>query len=255
LLEDTLSGALPIGFLSIREAADVVAESMFIGVPDRPLVAKSRQMNLDVDDGTAINDAVAELWKAVDAWRLRPVAVGGRPRRIVRLDPTLTAAIPGLRSPRGRGFTLLRPRSPYYGQIVAWFGLDLASVTVAFRETEVRALASRLKRTRRRKANAQPSARRSGRPSRQRGVAPIILDIIARGKWSSTGSLKDLTSKVNRLGKFYPPVSEDTVTRALDRHYNETGDRLFQRIPRKRQAAKQPKKDKATAKPARRVLR
>ena len=231
-----LSSILPIGFLSIRDAADLVAESMYLGVPDRPVVAKLRQMEINVADGAAVDDAIAELWKAVDERKLRCVAIGGRPRRVVQLSPRLTEAIPGLRSARGRDFNLLRPRNPYYGQIVDWFGLDLMSVTVAFREAEVLTLASRLKRKRRRRDNAQPSAGRRGRPSLQRDVAPLVEEVIAQRKWSPTGSLKDLTNKVNRLGKFPAPVSEETVTRALDRHYAETGDRRFQRVPRNRAA-------------------
>jgi hypothetical protein len=243
-----LSTVLPIGFLSIRDAADVVADSVFAGVPDRPGVTKLRQMKIDVADGAAIDEAIAELWKAVDARKLRCVAIGGRPRRVVRLDPHLTKAIPYLRSPRGRDFNLLRPRNPYYGQIVDWFGLDLMSVTVAFRETEVIALASRLRRKRRRKANAEHFASRRGRPSRQRDVAPIVEKIISQGKWSSTGSLKDLTNKVNASLNVIVPVSEETVTRALDRRYAETGDRRFQRIPRKKTASKEPKTVKTNRK-------
>jgi hypothetical protein len=61
--------------------------------------------------------AVVELWKAVDKGTLRSVAVGGRPRRVVRLDPKVTKAVPTLRSPRGRGFTLLRQSNPAYHEM------------------------------------------------------------------------------------------------------------------------------------------
>jgi hypothetical protein len=230
-----LSPVLPIGFLSIRDAAEVVAESMFVGVPDRPVVTKLRAMKLDVADGKAIDDAIAAIWKAVDTGKVRALAIGGRPRRIVQLAADLTGAIPGLRSPRGRDFNLLRPRNPYYGQITDWFGLNLASVTVAFRETEVIKLASSLRRTRR---NAQAAPTPRGRPSRQAEVISAIEDIVARQKWSSHGSLKDLTRSVNRIGTFHARVSEDTVGRALDRLYSDSRDRRYQRISRKRRIPK-----------------
>jgi hypothetical protein len=60
-----LSGILPIGFLSIRDAADILAKSMFAGVPDRPMVTRLRQTGLNAADGTAIDGAIEELWKAV----------------------------------------------------------------------------------------------------------------------------------------------------------------------------------------------
>jgi hypothetical protein len=116
---------------------------------------------------------------------------------------------------------------------------------VAFREREVRTLASSLKRTRQRKAKARPSGGRAGRPNRQAKVAPVLEKIIEAGKWSPIGSLKDLTKKVNRLGNFLPPVSEDTATRALDQLYQETGDRRFERIARRHHGSKALKKMKA----------
>ncbi len=92
--------------------------------------------------------ANAELWNAVDAWQVRALAIGGRPRRIVRLDPDLTKAITTLRNPRGRGFTFLRQSNPAYHQLTSWFGPSVHSVLVAFRETEVQKLARKLMRRR-----------------------------------------------------------------------------------------------------------
>ena len=46
-------------------------------------------------------------------------------------------------------------------------------------------------------------------------------------------SVKMLTHLVNRDLTPNKPISEDTVTRALDQLYQETGDRTFQRIVRK----------------------
>ena len=76
--------------------------------------------------------ANAEVWKAVDEGVLRALAIGGRPRRILRLDPELTKMIPTLRSPRGRGFTFLRQSNPAYHQLASWFGPLLHSAVLAF---------------------------------------------------------------------------------------------------------------------------
>jgi hypothetical protein len=112
---------IPIGYVTIREAAEVIAQSRFAGVADRPEVTKLRRLGVDAADGAAIDDAVAALWKAADAGKLRVVAIGGKPRKIVRLDPEDLKEVPFLRSPRGRDFNLLRPRHRLYKQITQWF--------------------------------------------------------------------------------------------------------------------------------------
>src|SRR5215510_9225064 len=100
---------LPTGYVTILQASDILEQFLFVGLPEKPIVLKHRQAGLDLGDGAARDQAIAELWKAVDAQTLRAMAVGGNPRRILRLDPAFTRQVPLLRSPRGRGFTLLRP--------------------------------------------------------------------------------------------------------------------------------------------------
>ncbi len=117
-----MSAVLPNGYLTILEAADLLSRAMYAGVRDLPVVSRLRKEGLNVRDGQARYRAIAEIWKAVDEDRLRAVAIGGRPRRILRLDPELTKSITGLRSPRGRGFTWLRQSNPAYRQLAPWFG-------------------------------------------------------------------------------------------------------------------------------------
>src|SRR5262245_58754885 len=140
---------LPNGYLSIVQATQVLARTMHAGVPDLPIVSRLRKHGLDIKDGRAMDRAKAELWKAVDAGVLRALAIGGRPRRILGLDPALTRMFPSLRSPRGRGFTFLRQSNPIYHQLVSWFGPLLHSAVLAFEETEVEKLARKLMRARR----------------------------------------------------------------------------------------------------------
>jgi hypothetical protein len=226
-----VSTLLPDGLVTLREAADMIAQSKYAGLPDPEIVTKLRELRIDVADGTAIDDATNELWKAVDAGRLRPLAVGGRPRKVVSLRTINTREIVALRSPRGRAFTFLRPRHPLYKQFTAWFGLDLADVALAFRQREVEKLARTLLRRRRKAADAKT---RRGRPSRLTVVGIAINEVLASGKWSPEKSLKALTQRVNRRRSTDRAISEDTVTRALDHLYEETGDRRFQRLARKR---------------------
>jgi hypothetical protein len=103
-----MNAVLPIGYVPLLEAAEMLLPALYAGVTDLPIVTSLRQEGIDVNDGSAMDRAVVELWKAVDKDTLRSVAIGGRPRRVVRLDPKFTKAVPTLRSPRGRGFTLLR---------------------------------------------------------------------------------------------------------------------------------------------------
>jgi hypothetical protein len=109
-----MTAVLPIGYVTILEAAEMLQPAMYAGVPDLPIVAKLHQEGIEVKDGSAIDRAVAELWKAVDKGTLRSMAIGGRPRRLVRLDAQFTRGVPALRASRGRGFPLLRQANPAY---------------------------------------------------------------------------------------------------------------------------------------------
>ncbi len=216
--------------------------AMYAGVPDLPIVAKLRQEGIEAKDGSAIDRAVAELWKAVDKDTLRSVAIGGRPRRVVRLDAQFTRGVPALRASRGRGFTLLRQSNPAYHELATWFGLLLHTATLAFRATEVQKLARRLMRARRIAQKTDGQKKPRGRPSRIATVHPLISDLVARRKWNPTMGMKALTRDVNRAGKWPQQMSQDTVTRALDLLYEQNHDRRFERVrherrPRKRKVA------------------
>jgi hypothetical protein len=208
--------------------------AMYAGVSDLAIVTSLRREGIDVTDGPAMDHAIVELWKAVDNDTLRSVAIGGRPRRIVRLDPKFTKAVPTLRSPRGRGFTLLRQSNPAYHQLASWFGPLLHPAALAFRETEVQKLARKLMRARR--MAQRPDGRKNprGRPSRMGIVQPVIRDLIAERKWNPPMGMKALTRRVNRAGKWPQQMSQDTVTRALDLLYEQTHDRQFERVRRTR---------------------
>jgi hypothetical protein len=207
---------------------------MFAGVPDQGVVIRLRQTGVNVRDGLATDRAIAEIWKAVDSGTVRPMVIGGRPRRIVRLDPAITKQIPTLRGPRGRGFTYLRPSNPAFHQLAGWFGPDLSSITLAFRETEIRKLACRLMRRRRRAAGSNGAKKRSGRPSRQAEVRSVICEIVESRKWNPLMGVKALARFANRVGKWPKPMSEDTVARALDQLHEETQDRRYRRVHRTR---------------------
>jgi hypothetical protein len=229
-----MTAVLPNGYLTILQAAEVLSTAMYAGVPDLPVVSHLRKQGLDVKDGRAMDRAIAELWKAVDAGAVRAMVIGGRPRRILRLDPELTKSIPTLRSPRGRGFTSLRQSNPAYHQLASWFGPLVHTAVLTFRETEVQKLARRLMRARRiaQKADSQKNSR--GRPSRMAIVKPVISDLVAKRKWNPIMGMKALTREVNRAGTWSPDVSQDTVTRTLDLLYEQTSDRRFERLRHRR---------------------
>jgi hypothetical protein len=219
-------------------SATMLLPAMYAGIPDLPIVISLRQEGVDVNDGAAMDRAVVELWKAVDKETLGSVAVGGRPPRVVRLDPKFTRAVPTLRSPRGRGFTLLRQSNPAYHELATWFGPLLHRATLAFRVTEVEKLARRLLRARRTAQKTDGQRKPRGRPSRIVTVQPLISDLVARRKWGPTMGMKALTREVNRAGKWPQPVSQETVTRALDLLYEQTNDRRFERVLYERRARK-----------------
>jgi hypothetical protein len=229
-----VTNVLSIGYVTILEAAEMLQPSMFAGKPDQAAVTKLRQIGVNARDGLATDRAIAEIWNAVDSGAVRAMLVGGRPRRIVRLDPAITKQIPILRSPRGRGFTFLRPSNPAFHQLAGWFGPDLSNITLAFRETEIQKLAHRLKRTRRRMSVSDGAKRRIGRPSRQAAVEPVIRELVEGGKWNPLMGLKALARAANQRGNWAKSVSEDTVGRTLDQIYEGTQDRRYARARRNR---------------------
>jgi len=224
---------VPVGFLTFREAAVKIEDAMFAGVPDRAVVVKARQQSgSDVGDREANREAIGELWKAVDAGSVRAVAIGGIPRHVIELNPDLTRAIPTLR--RTGDFTSLRPRNLNYADIAGWFGVSqISHIVVAFARRDVEKLCSRLRGARRRKAGSSATRRGRGRPAVHTLIRPCVLELMDRGKWNTSQSMKALTQLVSR--KLMRNVSEDSVSRVLDGLHTETDERRFLRHRRSRQ--------------------
>jgi hypothetical protein len=225
-----MTTVIPVGYVTILQAAEMLLPATHGGLPDLLEITELRATGIDVRDGRANDRIIAEIWNAVDIGKLRPVAIGGQPRRIVRLDSNLTKEIPALRNPRGRGFSYLRAGRPAFQQLTAWFGPDLSKVVVAFREKEVGKLGQALMRTRRRKLDAEGTQKRIGRPSRLVEVERAIREVVEKGKWHPLHGVKALAKEANRFGKWDKPASDETVARALDRLFETLGDRRFQRV-------------------------
>jgi hypothetical protein len=235
-----MTAVLPNGYVTILQAAELLLPAMYAGEPDLPIATRLRNEGFDVGDGRAKDQAIAEIWKAVDGGALRAMAIGGRPRRMVRLDPEFTKSIPTLRSPRGRGFTSLRQSNPAYHQLASWFGTLLHTAALAFRETEIQKLARRLMRIRRKAQKPEGQKTSRGRPSRIAIVQPVIRSLVILRRWNPPMGMKALTREVNRAGKWPQYVSQDTVTRALDVLHEQTGNRLFERVRHTRRPRRKP---------------
>jgi len=229
-----MTTVLPIGYVTLLEAAEMLQPAMHAGLPDSSRVAELRQKGLEVSDGAARDRAIAELWKAVDKDSLRSWAIGGSPRRIVRLDAHFTKSVPLLRSPRGRGLAFLRPSNPAFHKLSEAFGGSFHSATLIFRASEVEKLGRRLMRARRTARKADGHKKGRGRPSLMATVQTVIRDVINRRKWDATMSMKALTKEVNRAGKWPKPISPDTVRRAIDGLFEESGERQLQRVRKSR---------------------
>ncbi len=229
-----MTTVLPIGYVTLLEAAEMLQSVMHAGLPDSSRVAELRQKGLEVSDGAARDRAIAELWKAVDKDSLRSWAIGGSPRRIVRLDVHFTKSVPLLRSPRGRGLAFLRPSNPAFHGLREAFGKSFRSATLIFQASEVEKLGRRLMRARRTARRADGAKKERGRPSVIAPVQSVIRDVINRRKWDATMSMKALTREVNRAGKWPKPISPDTVRRAIDGLFEESGERQLQRVRKSR---------------------
>jgi hypothetical protein len=227
-----MSELVPMGHLSRLEAVDVIARSLVAGTLDQPHVIKLREDGIDAADGGAIDAANAELWRGVDRGKIEVSACGANGQRF-RMDVGLTEQVPFLRNPRGGGFTFLRPGTSAHDKLVAQFRPNLGSVSLAFSKRDVEKWARSLLRKRRRQSASVVGKRQTGRPSRQALAMPVIRKLLNKKEWNATMSLKMLAQKVNRCVDTDKPISEETVTRALDQLYKATGDRQFQRIHRR----------------------
>jgi hypothetical protein len=222
---------IPDGFLTLKQAANKLAVALFAGVPDRSVIEQHKKSGFDVADGAAVEQAISEIWAALDRGKLGAFVVGPRHPSPLRISARMSEGIPLLRSLRGGDFSFLRPRNPYYGQFIERFGRDLTSVLVVLRASEVTSMARSLLGARRRRT---PSVRtrNAGRPSRRGEVKREIRAVIDKRQWSPLQSLKALTKTVNVRARWLTPVSDETVARALHELHGETGDRRFERLRR-----------------------
>jgi hypothetical protein len=223
-----MSALLPSEYVTIRAAAATLAKAMFAGEPESAeIIALRAKHGLRVRDGRDQRQALEIIWTAIDRGEMKLIASGGIPARLVTVPASLANEIPFLR----RICTLhyLRPHDPRFSQFAAVFGSNLSRVALTVRQSELRRLIKNVLRSRRR-AETQPGQR--GRPSIEPRVMPAIREVIAKGKWKPTQSIKQLTLLVNRTMKASKDVSEDTVGRTLDRLQDETGDRRYSRVKR-----------------------
>jgi hypothetical protein len=226
---------IPDGFLTPRQAAEELAVAMYSGPPDRSAVVEARQAGFDVYDGAARDEAFSELWKANGDKKIAAFLISPSRKNPFKLPPAISEAIVGVQFSRVGDLSFLRQSNPYYHRIVAWMGRDLSVVSVVFKEGAIKRLARQLIRLRRRKSTSGHNT--AGRPSRRSEVRSAISTIVDAGKWQSTQSIKALTAKVNRVGKWPKPISEDTVARCLQELHNKTKDRRYERITRTRGTA------------------
>jgi hypothetical protein len=227
---------IPINYLSRQEAAAIIAAAKFAGMPDQPAVTEARLNGIDAVDGGAIDKAIAEIWRAVDKDAL-DVYAHGPGDRWFRMSGSETDDVPLLRSPRGGGFTFLRPGNPFHEKLTSQFGPRLNLVSLIFSKLQVEKLARLVRRRRRRVIAIGATNRKSGRPGVQDQIRPIVRQLIEADQWNPTKTLKDLATSVWRSGKMDSPPSEDTVTRVLDALYEDTKERRFERVRRSNRSA------------------
>ena len=190
-LEILVAELVPLGYLSHREAVDVIVRSLFAGTSDQPHVIKLREQGIDAADGSAIDGANAELWRGIDEGKLDAFAIGAN-GQLLRIEGSLTEQVPWLRNPRGGDFTFSRPGTSAHDKLVAQFGPNLGNIHLAFRARDVQKWARSLLRARRRSASnvGTPPV---GRPSRKAAVMPVIRKLVGDHKWAATMSMKALT--------------------------------------------------------------
>jgi hypothetical protein len=180
---------------------------------------EARSAGFNAADGSAEDEAIAELWRAVDKGMLE-VTVHGPGDRWLKMSAEETKRVPLLRATRGGDFTFLRPGNPFHEVVVSQFGSRLGLVSLIFPRRQVEALALLVRRRRR------STARGGGRPSRHELLRPVIRGLVEEGRWDPTTALKALTRLVERAQKWPKVPSEDTVTRVAPSKARRTGENI-----------------------------
>ena len=231
---------LPIGYLTLSEAAELLLPYKYAGQPDRPEVLQARANGFDVSDGVATNDIIEEIRNAVERGALTAFAIGGHPRHTIRLPADFTKSIPMLWSAKG-SFAFVRAIKPahaismqvpsVHSQLTGWFGYDLSAVILAFEESQTKKLRRVLLRRPTRGKVGGPGKR--GRPSVIPAVQKLIQTIVDEKGWSPREGTKALVAKVNKTRPPATPYSRDTIVFAVDDLHAKTRDRRFERLRRK----------------------
>jgi len=222
----------PINYVSRREAIAIIAAAKSAGIPDRQAVIEARQAGIDAADGLANDEAIADLWQAVDQGKLDAIAHGPSDRWL-KMSAQETNQVPLLRALHGGDFTFLRPGNSFYESVISEFGLRLGLVKLVFRKDQVEKVARLVQRRRRKNVASAACTPSIGRPSRRDQLCSCIRQMIEDGRWDTSISLKTLVQLVQRSLKWDKGLSEATIARALDWLYDNGQDRKFCRMRRK----------------------
>jgi hypothetical protein len=225
-----MSDLLPVGLMSLHEAATYLMERLFAGAPASPIVQEIRDKGFPVDSREQLTESHQCLRKLILRDELKLHATGGVHGKDIRLTGDDLLEIPGLKTALVSDLSYLRPSHRFHGRFVNWFGIDLSQVGLGVEEHQVHKLTRKLVRARRRtKANA-----RKGRPRVLPDVQPVVQEIVVTRRWTTDKSQKELAYLVNQ--QLSKSVSQTSVTRALDTLYEITKDPRFKRIRRQESA-------------------
>jgi hypothetical protein len=216
---------VPHGYERIRDSLRRIVDAMKSG-RNTLVDPASADEQIEMDARTAI-------WRAVDA-RCLSLTVFGRQKEPERLSPEVTRAVPFLRSKKVLSLVFLRPAHPLYQEFVIRLGIGFPRLAIGFEIAEIERLERQVRR-----ASPRGSARGRGRPPIT-GVQDAVRAVVDGKRWDTSKSLKILTRKVSRHLK--RSVSDDTVGRAVDTAYEETGDTRYRRVRREPRPSRLPQK-------------
>jgi hypothetical protein len=206
---------VPHGYERLRDSVRRIVDAM-----------KSGRNSLDEPASTDEQiemDARRVIWREVDQRRLS-LMVFARQKEPEGLSPEVTRDVPLLRS-KVLSLVYLRPAHPLYQEFVIRFGIGFPQLAIGFEIAEIERLERQVRR-----ASPRGSAKRRGRPSIA-GVQDAVRAVVDSKRWDISKSLKMLTREASKHLK--RPVSDDTVGRALDSMFEETGVTRYRRARRK----------------------
>jgi hypothetical protein len=234
--------SVPSDYMLLSAAVASLEDGMFGGLKGPEMLRQEKKglPRLSLGFGPRRQEAAAELDRALVAGKL-PVFVEFWPEVSDRPEPRLLPVKPAtLRAlPRSRSGLPDRVRVPTSllrgdGAIDGELFRALSSGRLLLKRADFENWYGRERERGKWPSQHERRQPRFGRPSKQTALRDSILGLVYSGRWDSNKHSIAALAKMISKNPRAPPVSHDTVTRAVDHLFREVGDERLRRRTRRK---------------------